>query len=400
MTLSRRRDPTTNSRPLLLHMYRSFLTRLKSPWFALGFFCFLLVLLVTIPILVVCTVSDSWRSLNIMREFQLSRYSLPEAEAECLSKPRSPLIVSFTTTPRRLGTVDRTLTSLLLQTHCPKHIWLWVPPFSSRFEEKYSIPDSLLAFNRSSTIFSILTAIKDEGPATKFLPSLLKLASEQNMDQGVVVLDDDIQYSENMVTQYECYGEVYPRHAMGMWGSKVDETAPIHQGDATFQSQYLSAPMPADILYGTDSYLIRPSFFDLRHLAAYNLSELLNTLRSSSALNDNGNSNTYSISRLQKAAFYEDDLWLALNLFLSGTSSMVIPIRPKNTRPLDTYVFFRGALYHSVNADQSNLQILRNILYQLKRARSAGQATRQRSPTEPSPSPTLFSNGKCVVPPP
>ena len=316
--------------------------------------------------------------VNLQLEYKLAFHSLNSAEIICLSRPRSPLIISLTTLPQRTSSIRRTLLTLLLQTRCPTAIWLWVPLRSHRFaDNRYTIPSQLLAFNTTSEIFHIFTSDTDYGPATKFIPAIQRLVSAQEMNQGLVVLDDDILYSPHLLSYYECYRHQHPGSALSNWGCTMNI---INAGDFSYDESnseelqvqrwcfhgFAQSPPDShivDVMLGTASYYIQPSFFSqevlYNQMTQYDLAAIL------ALLPNNFTNRLPTTDVLIRAAFYEDDLWLSLLLTVSHTVRLTIPISPRHYRPFDTLLMTRGALSHADNADEVNFRKLGLVVAQL-----------------------------------
>ena len=281
--------------------------------------------------------------ISIQYEREVYGYTLWSAEAECLSSPRSSAIVSMTTIPERLPHVHRTIKTLLMQTLCPAAILMWLPRISKGQHTTYTIPADLEAFNSSSSILSIRWTEQDLGPATKLLPTLLLLHQQGRDDQRVVIVDDDMLYSRRLLAYYECYSRLYPDAALGHWGCPASR-------EQCWWGAELQHPVPVDILFGTASYLVRPAFLDIERLLRYDFASLVPD---------------YPLSErhtLQSAAFYEDDVWIALNLLLASHVKLVIPVDHDRFAPTDTIFFYRGALSHGENADYSNFERMNAVL--------------------------------------
>ena len=104
-----------------------------------------------------------------------------------------PVIVSLTSIPSRLSTLDIVITSLLSQTHPPKQIILWL-----NTDLKSRLPRRLLALENG--IFEIRYG---EGTSSyrKLLPTL-----KQFPDATIVTCDDDMIYPDSWLNNlYKCH---------------------------------------------------------------------------------------------------------------------------------------------------------------------------------------------------
>lgn len=100
----------------------------------------------------------------------------------------SRLVVSLTTSPDRIRTLDRVVRTLLNQSCAPDEIHLNVPHVFRRSGRAYEIP----AWCRELDPRLRLFRVEDIGPATKSLPTLLRFRPDE--DVVVVIVDDDVLY--------------------------------------------------------------------------------------------------------------------------------------------------------------------------------------------------------------
>ena len=109
------------------------------------------------------------------------------------------IIVSLTTSPKRIHTLKAVLKRLMSQTVQPDKIVLNLPHVFKRTGETYDIPDYLhqpwLYINRC----------EDIGPATKILPTreLVK-----DPDTIIISVDDDIIYRKTMIASFLKYAHL------------------------------------------------------------------------------------------------------------------------------------------------------------------------------------------------
>lgn len=98
------------------------------------------------------------------------------------------LIVSLTSFPARIDTVDRTIRSLLSQTEKPDRVILWLA--EEQFPEKEKeLPKQLLTLKRNGLSISWCHDIKS---FKKLIPTLKKYP-----DSIIVTADDDVYYAKN-----------------------------------------------------------------------------------------------------------------------------------------------------------------------------------------------------------
>ena len=204
-------------------------------------------------------------------EWRLRRLSLAAADAACAANPRhAGLIVSLTTIPGRIEMLAPTLKSLLRQTARPAEIRLCLPDWSVREQRAYAVPDWLRGL-RCVT----LVPCSDEGPATKYLPTLRAVPP----DQPVVVLDDDRLYHPRLL---ECYAalvhdnpdEVISASGWNVPADLIDRPTTLWRrltGEpfVPVRANQLRRPRRIDIVLGLHSYVVRPRFFDLPGLGDF-----------------------------------------------------------------------------------------------------------------------------------
>ena len=110
-------------------------------------------------------------------------------------------VVSFTTSPTRIGKCGPMIHGILDQTRKPDLFLLNIPEVFARTGETYDIPKYI----RKSLTVNRTTA--DYGPATKILPAVMYLKDHaQAFDPAttrIIYLDDDIAYPPRMIESYE-----------------------------------------------------------------------------------------------------------------------------------------------------------------------------------------------------
>ena len=120
---------------------------------------------------------------------------------------KTKFVVSFTTSPTRIGKCGPMIHSILDQTRKPDLFLLNIPEVFARTGETYDVPKYI---RKSLTVNKIAT---DYGPATKILPAVVYLqaqaqaqAQAQSFDPAntrIIYLDDDIAYPLKMIESYE-----------------------------------------------------------------------------------------------------------------------------------------------------------------------------------------------------
>lgn len=112
-------------------------------------------------------------------------------------------VISLTTIPSRINTLEPVIKSLLKQTYPPRAIYLNLPKKYNRFDEKIKIP----AFLNNYDNVHVYHMDTDYGPATKFIGALLN--PDISHDTPVMVTDDDTikrhHWAQLLMSQYDKY---------------------------------------------------------------------------------------------------------------------------------------------------------------------------------------------------
>ena len=101
---------------------------------------------------------------------------------------KNKIVISLTTTPRRIKYISPMINSILDQTVKVTQIVLNIPEICKN--EKYIVPE------KYKSIMNIITSGKDYGPATKFIPTILR---EDDADTIIILLDDDTIYGKDFI---------------------------------------------------------------------------------------------------------------------------------------------------------------------------------------------------------
>ena len=299
-------------------------------------------------------------ALDPLLELGLWWTSLDEAEALCMMRPASSSVVSLTSLPARLPHIERTLKSLLLQTHCPRAVHLFVPRVNARLQRTYAVEPGLAAFLRRSYIVRLQWLEVDFGPATKLLPFLLEHeALGYTAEQRVAVVDDDVLYSAHMLEQYDCWGPLLPRAALGFGGCFVHAET---RSDLIRcpRGTELSAPLEVQMLFGTAGFQVQPALFNLSSLRAFAVSA-------------------------PHAAHFEDDVYFAGEEKRAGARRFLLPIDRRQVVQLDTLLVERDSL---INSDNSGNAHFNAMLQWYKDVQPEGQRQEEPPAAAAVPSPT------------
>ena len=124
-----------------------------------------------------------------------------------VSPKKTKFVVSFTTSPTRIGKCGQMINSILDQSRKPDLFLLNIPELFARTGYTYIVPKYI---RKSLTVNRIDT---DYGPATKIVPTVLYLQNAENAaahkldlvndNIRIIYLDDDIAYPLKMIETYE-----------------------------------------------------------------------------------------------------------------------------------------------------------------------------------------------------
>lgn len=112
---------------------------------------------------------------------------------------RIPIFVSFTTSPTRLNKCRPVIDSLLNQTRLPDAIIVNLPPHFDRTGEVYPSDEALPDWMINNSLVRIQRCDRDWGPATKIVPTVVRL-QEQIPRSIVISVDDDIRYPHRAIS--------------------------------------------------------------------------------------------------------------------------------------------------------------------------------------------------------
>lgn len=114
-------------------------------------------------------------------------------ESGALSSDRPRVVISLTTSPKRITKLDSTLQSLLRQTSQPDIIQINIPHIFKRTNQTFPSLDTLPFLD--DPLIRVVRC-EDVGPATKLLPTLM---TERHPATIIIIVDDDTNYPQDMV---------------------------------------------------------------------------------------------------------------------------------------------------------------------------------------------------------
>lgn len=356
---------------------------------ACAFIASLVFVVVSILLLVEIPSLELFR-LNPAVEMRLAVTTLDAAMQACEHNPRqSGIIVSMSSLPLRVPYLSRTLKTMLLQTVCPRTIYVWLPPANERLGAAYEVPawlaDTLSKHAAMGAVASpprpprvvLHRVARDWGPATKLLPALMHEPLALAPTQRILVCDDDVLYSSEAVSQYECASSLLPDAALTFHG-KLFLPGSNPDEPREFKPGRFSGAHAVDLMLGTATFLVQPRFFPAGAESIANYSLLAPFA---------GNDAT-ARERLRSAAYHEDDWYWSFLLLHSGVPRVAIPIDRTQLEQSDTLVFVgRGSLTSTANSrtqdpeggGRSNAIAVARAFRQ--RAHAAGMQTTMPAPT-------------------
>lgn len=211
------------------------------------------------------------------------------------------VVVTFTTIPERIGSIDVMLKGLLDQSVRPDKIYLCIPRRSRLAPYTYSIPSWI----RRIPLLEVIEIETDLGPITKFIPALEK--EKANPKTRIIIVDDDGLYPRQLIETLVGWSQRFSNAALGCSGVLVPaglRPSDVLLGQFEWCKELRHTPKTSstvarvDYLFGYAGVLVQPRFF-------------------TDALRNYENA--------PPGAFFEDDLWIGGNLKRQGIERYVIP---------------------------------------------------------------------------
>jgi hypothetical protein len=117
-----------------------------------------------------------------------------------------PIVVSLTTSPKRIHSIQPVINSILSQTIPVSYIQLNLPKVFKRSGETFETIPSFLHHDKIKIRF-----VEDIGPITKILPTLQEKFTHDTL---VLSIDDDTIYGNNMIEMFLKYHKQFPNHVL------------------------------------------------------------------------------------------------------------------------------------------------------------------------------------------
>lgn len=138
--------------------------------------------------------------------------------AAVVPRPTSArIVVTLTTSPKRLLGLEPVLTSLHNQSVQPDEIHLNIPHIFGRTREPYTIPTWIQQFAPRTIVYRM----DDIGPATKNVPTFERFGVED--DVIIVTVDDDVRYLPRTIEVLTTAVAGDPSRAFALSGYDLDE---------------------------------------------------------------------------------------------------------------------------------------------------------------------------------
>lgn len=173
---------------------------------------------------------------------------------------RQRVIVSLTTIPSRLNSIQPTLLSIHNQTWKPDDVYLTIPEVCGRTKEKYP--------KISAEIRSLCRPVyieKDYGPLTKIVGGLFKESLPETI---IITIDDDVIYPETLIEELVESCQRFPDSAIGSSGLSIGKFPFIYslrfnqeEMNRFFMMKRVTDGQNIDFLYGYAGVLYKRGFF-------------------------------------------------------------------------------------------------------------------------------------------
>jgi len=233
-------------------------------------------------------------------------------------------VISFTTTPDRISKIKYTLISLLDQSLGVEEIRINVPYYSCK-GVKYEIPKWL----KNMKSVKVYRTIKDWGPATKLIPTLL---DKNNENKKIIVVDDDVVYGYYTVENLNNYFENHRRKvAITMYGDVIGKNYDTENGLTTRIYNYVTGENYTDLLRGHSAYMVTPKMFT---------------------------KDLYDYEKVPKECFYVDDNYFSAHLKKNKVKILMVGMKYKSIPLPEMTACAIGALHGDQNHDGKNERVV------------------------------------------
>jgi len=285
-----------------------------------------LVILVLIFLLIIIFI---YNYIDANRYMCINSYDIFNLDHEYKYKRKiKNCIISLTTTPGRISKIRPILISLLDQSYAVEEIRINVP-YNSCKGEKYIIPKWLKKLKN----VKIYRTVKDWGPATKLIPTLLN-KNNKNKNTKIIVVDDDVIYGYYTVETLDNYFEKYNgkyKTAITMYGDVIDEKYNTENALTTRIMNYVTGHTFTDLLRGHSAYMVRPDMFRKK---------------------------LYNYDKIPKECFYVDDNYFSAHLKKNNVKILMVGMSYKAVPLPEMTSCAIGALHGNENHNGKNEKIV------------------------------------------
>lgn len=242
-------------------------------------------------------------------------------------KPRVPtgsrVVISLTTIPSRIDTLQYTIKSILRQNYRVDEIYIWVPEVTIKGLE-YEIPDELLNMKN----VKVNRCEKDFGPSTKLLYTLL---SERDLDTKIIVIDDDVVYKPTLIEKLIITSDIYPDAAITGLGIDINPNIECFELSDLFDPKTTKV----DRLFGLSGFLVKPRFFHDGHPV---------------------NGDCFDYDNVPDEVKWVDDIWFSYHLKMRNIPIYRLPLGVLNL-PAENIQSGSTSLHVDYNGDYKNHRI-------------------------------------------
>jgi len=133
-----------------------------------------------------CMLGDAGDEVNTM---------LIDTSSSNINVDRPRVVISLTTSPKRIAKMESTLQSIFRQTIPPDLIQINIPYLFKRTNQSYPVLETLPFLDHP--LIRVYRS-EDYGPATKLLPTLI---TEKHPETIIIVVDDDTNYPQDMIAR-------------------------------------------------------------------------------------------------------------------------------------------------------------------------------------------------------
>lgn len=279
-------------------------------------------LLILISIFLILTVLLIINYVDGYRYLYINEQDLYNLDKEYRKKEKiNNCVITLTTTPNRINKLKSVLISLLDSSVAVEEIRINVP-YTSCKGIKYKIPSWL----KKLKSVKIYRTLKDWGPATKLLPTLLDKKYKK-----IIVVDDDVIYGyymiENINKYFDKYNDGEKKTAITMYGDKIGENNEMKYDLFTRTKNYVFGECYTDVLRGHSAYMVSSDMFTEK---------------------------IFEYENVPKECFFVDDNYFSFHLKKNKIRILMVGLTYKSVPLPDMVNCLNGGLHPNENHDGRN----------------------------------------------